>query len=55
VLMAYRLRATPASVLIAPDGTIASTPAAGVHGAEVLFRLALRRPFTVPAAAISRD
>lgn len=53
VLMAYRLRATPISVLIAPDGTIASTPAAGVHGAEVLFRLALRRPFTRPAATTS--
>jgi cbb3-type cytochrome oxidase subunit 3 len=54
VLLAYRLRATPACVLIAPDGTIASTPAAGVHGAEVLFREALRsapaRP-AVPATA----
>jgi peroxiredoxin len=53
VLMAHRLRATPNCVLIAPDGTIASTPAAGVHGAEVLFRLALRRPLTSPAAASS--
>jgi peroxiredoxin len=52
VLMAYRLRATPACILIAPDGTIASTHAAGVHGAEVLFRQALRKAFTpAPSAA----
>ena len=43
MLLAYRLRATPASVLIAPDGTIASMPARGIHGAEVLFRQALRQ------------
>ena len=46
VLMAYKLRNTPVSILIAPDGTIASAPAAGVHGAEVLHRQALRRQFT---------
>ena len=46
VLLAYRLRATPASVLIAPDGTIASMPARGIHGAEVLFRQALRQALT---------
>ena len=53
VLLAYRLRAAPTSILITPDGTIASTPAAGVHGAEVLFRRALRRSFTAPVPVTS--
>ena len=53
VLMAYKVRSTPSSILIAPDGTIASTPASSVHHAEVLFRQALRRQFANRPAATS--
>lgn len=49
---AYRAMATPSAVLIAPDGTVASTPAAGPIAIESLIRLALQdqtRPTPAPA------
>lgn len=39
---AYRAMATPSAVLVAPDGTVASTPAAGPIAIESLIRLALQ-------------
>jgi peroxiredoxin/uncharacterized membrane protein YphA (DoxX/SURF4 family) len=46
---AHRLKATPTVVLIDTDGNIASRPAGGGHGAEVLVRHALRwRPGRKP-------
>lgn len=53
VMLAYKLRTTPSGILIAPDGTIASTPADSVHHVEVLFRQALRRRFAERPAVTS--
>jgi uncharacterized membrane protein YphA (DoxX/SURF4 family) len=41
VARAYGVLPTPSAVLVAPDGTVASAPVAGVHGIEALLRLAL--------------
>lgn len=42
VYEAYRMRATPAAVLVTPDGRIGSNPAEGALAIEPLVRLALR-------------
>jgi hypothetical protein len=42
VYSAYRMRATPAAVLVTPDGRIGSNPAEGALAIEPLVRLALR-------------
>jgi peroxiredoxin len=42
VYQAYRMRATPAAVLVTPDGRVGSNPAEGVFAIEPLVRLALR-------------
>jgi uncharacterized membrane protein YphA (DoxX/SURF4 family) len=39
---AFLLKSTPTALIVEPDGRIGSTPSAGVHGVEVLVRLALR-------------
>lgn len=41
VMQAYGTMATPSAVLVAPDGTVASAPAAGPVAIESLIRLAL--------------
>jgi hypothetical protein len=41
VSSAYGVRATPAAILVAPDGTVASAPVAGPHGIEELIRIGL--------------
>jgi peroxiredoxin len=55
VLRAYKLRKTPVSLLIDPDGTIVTRPSPGMLGTEVLVRHALRRRigFSRPEAAVS--
>jgi uncharacterized membrane protein YphA (DoxX/SURF4 family) len=42
VSRAFLLKSTPTALIVEPDGRIGSTPSAGVHGVEVLVRLALR-------------
>jgi uncharacterized membrane protein YphA (DoxX/SURF4 family)/peroxiredoxin len=42
VSRAYLLKSTPTALIVEPDGRIGSMPSAGVHGVEVLVRLALR-------------
>lgn len=51
VLSDYRVRATPSAVIVTPQGTIASAPAAGAATIEPLVRLTIRRASTAPAAA----
>jgi uncharacterized membrane protein YphA (DoxX/SURF4 family) len=41
VSRAYLVRSTPSALIVEPDGRVGSTPSAGVHGVEVLVRLAL--------------
>jgi uncharacterized membrane protein YphA (DoxX/SURF4 family)/peroxiredoxin len=42
IMQAYGTMATPSAVLVAPDGTVASAPAAGPVAIESLIRLALK-------------
>ncbi len=42
VLEAYRVRSTPAAVMLTPDGRIASVAGEGPHAVEPLIRLTLR-------------
>lgn len=42
VSRAYLLKSSPTALIVEPDGRIGSTPSAGVHGVEVLVRLALQ-------------
>jgi uncharacterized membrane protein YphA (DoxX/SURF4 family) len=42
VSRAYLLKSTPTALIVEPDGRIGSAPSAGVHGVEVLMRLALQ-------------
>jgi peroxiredoxin/uncharacterized membrane protein YphA (DoxX/SURF4 family) len=39
---AFLLKSTPTALIVEPDGRVGSMPSAGVHGVEVLVRLALR-------------
>jgi uncharacterized membrane protein YphA (DoxX/SURF4 family)/peroxiredoxin len=48
VMRAYRLRHTPSAMLVAPGGTIASTPVEGALPIEPLIRLTLQRLPTSP-------
>jgi peroxiredoxin len=41
---AFLVKSTPTALIVEPDGRVGSTPSAGVHGVEVLVRLALRSP-----------
>jgi thiol-disulfide isomerase/thioredoxin/uncharacterized membrane protein YphA (DoxX/SURF4 family) len=41
--VAYRVPASPAAVIVDPDGTIASSPASGYEAIEALLRVAQRR------------
>jgi uncharacterized membrane protein YphA (DoxX/SURF4 family)/peroxiredoxin len=50
VARAYGIPPTPAAVLVAADGTLASRPAAGRRGVEALIRLALARRAAAPRA-----
>lgn len=43
VAKAYRIRATPATVIVTPQGRIAGAPAFGPPAIESLLRLTLRR------------
>jgi hypothetical protein len=57
VMSDYRVRATPTAILVAPDGMIASAPAAGAPTIESLIRLALRHDgdgFALGGAALRR-
>jgi cytochrome oxidase Cu insertion factor (SCO1/SenC/PrrC family) len=38
---AYHVRSTPNALVVDPDGTIGSAPYGGVHGVEVIVRLAM--------------
>jgi len=48
VMDAYRIRATPAAVVVSPDGHVASGPAAGEFEVEELIRLTLHRHAQAP-------
>ena len=39
---AFLLKSTPTALIVEPDGRVGSMPSSGVHGVEVLVRLALR-------------
>lgn len=43
--VAYRVPGSPAAVIVAPDGTIASSPASGFEAIEALIRVAQRRGY----------
>jgi uncharacterized membrane protein YphA (DoxX/SURF4 family)/thiol-disulfide isomerase/thioredoxin len=40
---AYRVKGTPSAIVVSPNGTIASSPAAGAAAIEALIRVTLRR------------
>jgi peroxiredoxin len=46
----FGLRSTPTALIVNPDGQIASAPYGGVHGVEVIVRLALRQGVEPSAA-----
>jgi hypothetical protein len=49
VMEAYRVDATPTTVLVSAEGRIASAPAPGSFASESLIRLALRQRHPVGA------